>query len=118
MNTMSLVINGRGSDGRVETRNQIDAFVRQNFDLLYEGAIRLGCEIPGDYYAPRRVQIEDTRLHEYQGLKYASGHKYSADYPPSPEQLRATIVALQRLLDAAAEDVPPPFRLEIVRLRS
>ena len=88
-------------------------FVRNNFDLLYEGATRLGHHIIYDDYAPRRVQINNTRLHASQWLKYADGHKYSDDTAPSEKQLRQTIIDIQLLIDAASETIPAPFSLII-----
>ncbi len=103
-----------GQNGLFDLRDQMDAFVQSTFDVLYEGAVRIGCEIPADYYAPRRVQINNTRLHEKQGLKYADGHKHSAMGAPSERQLRQTIKDLQSLIDAAAENIIPPFTLKII----
>jgi uncharacterized protein YpiB (UPF0302 family) len=76
----------------------------------YEGAVRLDCHIGSDYYAPKRVQLNDTRLHANQGLKYADGHKWDAD-----EELRKTVIDLQTLIDEASKDIPAPFTLEIVK---
>ena len=102
-----------GQNGFWETRNQLNLFVRKYFDALYEGAVRLGCNIPADYWAPRRVQVNYTRLHRCVGLKYASGHKYNDDCPPTKQQLIETINDIQRLLDAAAENIEAPFELII-----
>ena len=102
-----------GQNGLVDLRNQINEFVKTNFNILYEGALRIGCGIASDYYAPERVQIGSTRLHALQGLKYADGHKYSCDAAPSECQLRQTIKDLQSLIDAAALVIPAPFTLKI-----
>ena len=64
METLTLNTKPVGKNGLFELRNQINDFVKCNFELLFEGAVRLGCEISADYYAPRRVQIGNTRLHE------------------------------------------------------
>lgn len=97
-----------------DLRNQINEFVKSNFGILYEGAVRLGCEISSDYYAPERVQIGSTRLHASQHLKYAGGHKYSDGAAPSEKQLRQTVADIQQLIDAASEVIPAPFTLNIV----
>ena len=73
----------------------------------------MGCDIPKDYYAPKRVQIGNTRLHEYQGLKYADGHKYNDRSAPSESQLKKTVKDIQSLIDAAAENIPAPFSIVI-----
>jgi len=99
-----------GKNALWRLRNQLDVFVRDNFDILYEGAVRLDCPIGSDYYAPKRVQLNDTRLHANQGLKYADGHKWDAD-----EELRKTVIDLQTLIDEASKDIPAPFTLEIVK---
>ena len=103
-----------GQNGFFDLRNQMDKFVLSNFGLLYEGAVRLGCAISADNYAPERVQIGNTRLHASLGLKYADGHKYSDDAAPSERQLRQTVKDLQTLIDAAAEVIPAPFTLNII----
>lgn len=113
-NMETLTIKTVGQNGFFDLRNQMNEFVNCNFDLLYEGAVRLGCEIPADYYAPERVQIGNTRLHAVTGLKYADGHKCSDDAAPSESQLRQTVKDLQTLIDAAAYNIPAPFSLNIV----
>lgn len=102
-----------GKNGYWELRNELDNFVTANFNTLYEGAVRLSCNISSDYYAPRRVQIGETRLHACRGLKYANGHKYNDDHPPTETQLRQTVKDLNTLLKAAAEDIPKPFEIII-----
>ena len=114
METLTINTKTVGQNGFFDLRNQLNEFVRSNFALLYEGAVRLGCGITADYYAPERVQIGNTRLHASQGLKYADGHKYSAYAAPSEKQLRQTVKDLQSLIDAASENVPAPFILNIV----
>lgn len=114
METLSIVTKNVGQNGFFDLRNQMDEFVEENFALLYEGAVRLGCEIQEDYYAPERVQIGNTRLHASQGLKYADGHKYSDDAAPSESQLKQTVKDLQTLIDAAAENIPAPFTIKII----
>ena len=102
-----------GQNGLFDLRSQINELVKTNFNLLYEGSLRIGCGIAADYYAPERVQIGSTRLHRSQGLKYADGHKYSDDAAPTECQLRQTVKDLQSLIDAAAEEIPAPFTLKI-----
>lgn len=111
--TLTITVKPVGKNGLWDLRDQLNEFVKNNFNLLYEGAVRLGCNIPEDYYAPRRVQINDTRLHESIGLKYACGHKYNDESAPSEEQLRQTVNDLQELIDAASENIAPPFTLII-----
>ncbi len=94
---------GIGKNGFWTLRHQLDAFVRENFDTLYEGAVRINANISEDYYAPKRVQINGTRLHATAGLKIADGHhKYNDDNYPTEKQLRQTVSDLQALLDSAA----------------
>ena len=114
METLIIKSKTVGQNGFFELRDQLNSFVQNNFELLYEGAIRMGCEIPENYYAPRRVQIGETRLHASQGLKYADGHKYSDDSAPSESQLRQTVADIQLLIDAAAKVIPAPFILNII----
>jgi hypothetical protein len=114
MEKLTLITKTVGQNGFFDLRDQMDEFVRENFELLYEGAVRLGCDIPADCYAPRRVQIGETRLHKRQGLKYADGHKYSSYGSPSEKQLRQTVKDLQSLIDAAAKNFEPPFILNII----
>lgn len=114
MKTLKIETKTLGKNGFFDLRDQLNQFVLNNFALLYEGAVRLGCEISADYYAPERVQIGNTRLHASRGLKYADGHKYSNGAAPSESQLRQTIKDLQILIDAASENIPAPFTLNIV----
>ena len=114
LKTLKIKTKTVGQNGFFDLRNQMNEFVKTNFHLLYEGAIRIGCEIEADYYAPKRVQIGNTRLHASRGLKYADGHKYSDGAAPSEKQLRQTIKDLQILIDAASENIPAPFTLNIV----
>jgi len=102
-----------GANGFWSLRYQIDDFVKSTFAVLYEGAVRLGCNIPDDYYAPDRIQVGDTRLHKGIGLKYASNHKYNEDVAPTEEQLKQTVIDIQSLIDAAAEIIPAPFSIII-----
>ena len=114
METLKIRTKPVGKNGFFDLRNQMNEFVKINFGLLYEGAVRLGCEISADYYAPKRVQINNTRIHASQGLKYADGHKYSDDAAPSEKQLRQTVIDIQKLIDAASEVMPAPFTLNII----
>lgn len=114
METLVIKLRPIGKNGLFELRDFLDEFVEENFGILYEGAVRLGCEIPADYYAPKRVQIGETRLHQKQGLKYADGHKYSADGAPSESQLRQTVKDLQTLINAASSEIIAPFTLKII----
>ena len=102
-----------GDNGFWELRDQLNDFVKDNFELLYEGAVRLNFHIPNDWYTVDRIQIGDTRLHKSMGLKYAHGHKYSEDTSPTEEQLKQTVIDIQSLIDAAAEIIPAPFSIII-----
>ena len=90
-------------------RNKLNEFVHNNFEALYEGACRLNLNIKGDCYAPRRVQINNTRLHNSLALKYADGHKYNEDCAPSEKQLLQTVLNLEALIRAAREDIKFSF---------
>lgn len=109
-----IIMKKPGRNGLVELRNQLDHFVSKNFDLLYEGASRLGLAIPADHYAPRRVRINETSIHETKGLVYASRHNKNSPTDPTSLQLRKTIRDIQTLIDAASEVIPPPFTLNII----
>ena len=102
-------------NGYWELRHQLHDFVKEHFELLYEGAVRLDKHIPADYYGcrHRRVQINRTRLHSITGLKYADGHKYNDKDAPSEGQLRQTVADLQTLCESAAKVVDAPFSITI-----
>ena len=100
---LEIITKKVGKNGLLDLRSQLNEFVKNNFSNLYEGAIRLNCAIPSDYYAPKRVQIGKTRLHFRIGLKYADGHKYDQDAAPNECQLRQTVQDLQVLINAASE---------------
>ena len=102
-----------GQNGLSKLREQLNEFVKENFDLLYEGACRMRVNIEGNYYAPDRIQIKETRLHRRMHLKYAAGHKYNSDYAPTEQQILQTIADLQELLDAAAVITPARFTIQI-----
>ena len=116
MTTLTIELKEQGLNHLTEMRNQLDDFVQENFNLLYEGAVRLNKNIEKDYYAPKRVQINDTRLHERQGLKYAAQHKYNEDSIINEQQLKQTIKDLQSLIDAASKEIKSSFSLEIVEI--
>ena len=114
MTTVNLFVNPMGSNGFNELRDELNLFVHNNFEQLYAGAVRLDCHIPSDYYAPNRIQINNTRLHMQTGLKIADGHRYDVDDIISEDQLRNTIADIQELLNAAARTIPAPFQLKII----
>ena len=105
---------GIGENEFETLRKQLDEFVKDNFDTLYEGAVRLKLHIEEDYYAPKRIQINNTRLHRHTDLKIAGGHhKYHSDEAPTEKQLRQTVSDLQTLLDSAAKVIKAPFTITI-----
>lgn len=114
MENLEIIKKTVGQNGLFDLRNKMNEFVKNNFDLLYEGAARLGYAIPANEYAPQRVQIGSTRLHARVGLKYADNHEYSDHASPSEDQLRQTVKDLQKLIDAAAKNIPAPFALNII----
>lgn len=82
----------------------------ENFGKLYEGATRLGLNIVADYYAPERISINkkdrsnerdgQTRIHRWQGLKYAGGYKYNSDDYPVENDIITAIEDINMLLEA------------------
>jgi len=54
---LKIIIRPLGADELSEMRARLSTFVWKNFDFLYDCAIRIGCNIPDDYWAPRRIQI-------------------------------------------------------------
>jgi hypothetical protein len=113
MNSVTIQIKPIGKNELQEMFNQLNDFVKENFNLLYEGAIRLGCNIENDYYAPRRIQFNKTRLHAHQGLKYADGFKYNEDGYPTEENIKNSVSDIQSLIDAASEDIKASFCITI-----
>lgn len=94
----------------------LDAFVLKNWEILYEGAVRMGLNIEADYYAPQRISLTmenegQTRLHRTMGLKYVNGWKYNSDSPPSDEDLEIAIKHINRLLTAAEADVKSKIKI-------
>ena len=113
MKILKIETNEIGENGFWTLRYQIDNFVADNFSMLYEGAVRLGFNIEEDDYAGARIQINKTRLHSSQHLKYADGHKYDNAAAPSEGQLKNTIKDIQALIDAASEVIDAPFQITI-----
>lgn len=106
MNTTTKVKKVKiGDNELLEQFYGLSKFVKANFRGLYEGAVKLGVNISEDSWAPRRIQINDTRLHEGIGLKYAAGYKYDCDYYPSEERLIETVRDINLLIDAAKKEV-------------
>ena len=121
MKELILQVKEVGYNGLFDLRDELNEFVEENFNLLLEGAYRLetglnpkAMVIEEDYYAPDRIQIGKTRLHRYQHLKYADGHKYDDWQSPTEEQLRQTVSDIQDLIDAASEEIKKPFQLNII----
>jgi len=110
---ISIEVKEIGKNELFEQREIISKFVEENFNLLYEGACRLGKEIEEDCYTSRRIQINNTRLNP-NGLKYCDGHKYNNDCAPSEEQLKTAVKDIQNLIDAAAEHVKCSFEIKII----
>ena len=115
MENLTIKLKEQGANELSKMREQLDAFVQENFNLLYEGAVRLNKNIESDFYAPKRVQINDTRLHQSRGLKYADGHKYNEDGIITEAQLKQTVSDLQFLIDAASEKITASFSIKIVK---
>lgn len=109
----TLKVKSQGIDEAISFVHDLSQIVKENWDTIFIGATRLGCEIPSDYYAPERVQIGETRLHKSIGVKYADGWKYSSLVGATEKQLRQTVADVQTLLDAAAEERKISFKLKI-----
>lgn len=114
MENLRLEIKDIGFCGNELIRHQLEEFVLENFDMLYFGAIRRKENIRADDYAPRRVQTNTTRLHQYRGLKIAGRHHIDAEEEITDEQLKLAVADIQLLLDAAALEEPSSFQLVII----
>lgn len=112
---VTILSKGYGKNEIAEMRAELCAFVSANFDLLYFGACRLGCNIEEDCYAHRRIQIGRTRLNASDGVKIAGGHHIRCDYEPEADNVREAAEEIQRLLDAASEEIKSPFKIEIIK---
>jgi hypothetical protein len=102
-------------------REKLDQFVRSNFETLFYGAnclVEQGADDVyirrSDYWAPRRVQIRETRLHRNMGLKIAGGHHTSSDLLITAAELRAAVEDVEKLLKAALAGRKTSFRIEIL----
>lgn len=98
-----------------EQFNEISDFVEDNWNLLYEGAVRLGKNIEADHYAPQRIQINNTRLHYRIGLKYADGHKYNSDYNPTEDHIINTVNDINILIEEAKKEIKSSIKLIIIK---
>ena len=115
-NNTLLIIKEAGLSELSQERKVLNDIVKDNWGLLFEGATRLGVHIEADYYAPDRVQINGTRLHNSQGLKYADGHKYDSYRDITEAQLINTVQDIQVLIDAASEVVKCSFKIKVESL--
>jgi hypothetical protein len=104
-----------GANEIYELYEELDGFVREHFDALYAGAVRLQVNIPEDCYAPRRIEHENVRLHAKEGLKRIGGWHYHKSHPDAlkEEHLLLAIAAVNQLLQEAAKEIKCSFRLEI-----
>lgn len=78
----------------------INKFVFDNFNILYQGACKIGIKMEEDNYTTKRIRINKTVLHNDFGLEYADGHWYG-DVKITEGQILQTVKDLQILLDAA-----------------
>ncbi len=95
--------------------DEISEFVLENWNLLYEGAVRLNKNIETDYYAPQRIQINNTRLHYGIGLKYADGHKYCSDSNPTEDHVVNTVNDINLLITEAKKEIKSSIKLIITK---
>jgi len=112
--TMELQAPQFGANERVDTLNTLSQFVMDNWDALFIGAKRLGCDIPGDAYAPDRIQIGETRLHRQFGVKYANGVKYTEfDCALTDEDILNTVGDIKRLIEALEKPIGSSIHVSI-----
>lgn len=111
----NLKMKSAGTDEAISFINNLSQAVKENWDVIFLGATRLGLEIPADYYAPERVQTGETRLHNSIGVKYADGWKYSELTGPTVDQIQKTVADIQTLIDAGAENLKINLKLEVIK---
>lgn len=92
---------------------KINEYVDENFNVLYEGAVRLDCHIPADYYAPRRIQINETRIHERDCLKIADGHHMKWDENPDEERIVNAVRDINLLIEAAEKEIKSTIEIVV-----
>lgn len=95
--------------------DEISRFVKENWNLLYEGAVRLNKNIEADYYAPQRIQINNTRLHYSIGLKYANGHKYCSDSSLTEDHIINSVNDINLLITEAKKEIKSSIKLIIIK---
>ena len=59
MKELKLTIGHKGYNRNLENYKILNKFVQENFDALYNGAVKAGCDIPEDCYAPRRISDDN-----------------------------------------------------------
>ena len=112
---MTIKVKTAGQDEAIEFVNDLSKVVKENWGVIYLGASRLGVAIPRDYYAPERVQIGNTRLHESTGVKYAHGWKYDKVVGPTVAQIEKAVADIQQLIDAGAENLKINLKLAVIK---
>lgn len=115
--TLRLVLKPVGRDGYWELREKLNSFCKENFDILFTGAVRLKCHQVLEDDTPYAISINKTYIHSEYGLENASGHYCHDAVPPTREQLEKTVQTIQKLIDKASEDIEPPFDLEIINIK-
>ena len=108
--TTELRMKNPGVDRSVELVRELSEMVRQNWRVIFLGATRLGVAIESDGYAPERVQLGQTRLHQHRGVKYANGWKHDTLVGPSDTDIRETVKSIQVLVDEGAREVGTRLR--------
>lgn len=113
--SITIVIPEKGVHELEEQFKELSQWCKDNFSKLYEGACRLGVNISADYYAPERISINQkdrstgklgqTRIHKWQGLKYAAGYKYNSDDYPDENVIITAIEDINMLLEAYGTSV-------------
>jgi len=114
MKTLELTISKGGANKIYNQYEKLNKFVVENFEALYSGAVKLQANIPGDYYAPERIQLGTVRLHKHKGIKYIGGFKYS-NHPNSitENDVLDAFESIQKLIEAFEEDVDCSFTINI-----
>ena len=116
MKEIKLTVNEVTQHPNDALRDELNEFVAEHWHILVQGAKRLNVLIPADYYAPQRIQIRKTRLHQDIFLKVADGHHWKKSYwLISEKELTQTVADIQTLLDAASEEVKTSMTLKIER---
>lgn len=137
MKNITVVIKSIFPDYREKMMKNLHLIVKENWNTLYTGAMRLEEKdvvlpyvvekveyIPGNYYAPSRISVSDDghqilRLHPSDGVKISGGwHIRHTDRAPRVSEIEDAVRIINVLFTAAAEPLKEEISIKVIRRKA